>query len=69
MKSGRGGRVCSCLSPILFNLNSKYHTKEVLEGFGDFKRGGQVICTVNYRDDHVLPAKEETMSQAMFDRH
>jgi len=49
-------------------MNSKYHTKEALEGFGDFKRGGQVICAVKYRDDHMLPAKEETMLQGMFDR-
>jgi hypothetical protein len=26
-----------CLSPILFNLHSKYLTKEVLEVFGDVK--------------------------------
>jgi hypothetical protein len=48
------------LSSILLNLNSKYHTKEALAGFGDFKRGGQVICAVKYGDDHMLPAKEET---------
>jgi hypothetical protein len=47
-------------------LYSKYYTKEALEGFGDFKRG-QVICTVKYRDDQMLPAKEETMLQGMFD--
>jgi len=68
VKTGRGDRQCSCLSPFLFNLNSKYHTKEALEGFGDFKRGGQVICTVKYRDDHLLPAKEEIMLKGMFDR-
>ena len=68
MKIGRGGRQCSCLSPILFSLNSKYLTKEALEGFGDFKRGEHVICTVKYKDDHVLPDKEETMLQGMFDR-
>jgi len=26
---------------ILFNLNSEYLTKEALEGFGDFKKGGK----------------------------
>jgi hypothetical protein len=62
MKTGRGGKQHSRLSQILFNLNSKCHTKEVLEGLGDFKRGGHVIRTVKYRDDHVLPAKEETVT-------
>jgi len=61
MKTGRGGRQCSCLSPILFVLNGKCHTKEALEGFGDVKRG-QVICTVKYRDGHLLPAKEQTVT-------
>jgi len=30
-----------CLSPVLFNRYSKYLTKEAVEGFGDFKIGGQ----------------------------
>jgi hypothetical protein len=41
-------------SPILFNLYSTYLTKEVLEGFGNFKIGGQVILTEKYVDDLVL---------------
>jgi hypothetical protein len=45
-----------------------YLTKEALEGFGDFKIGGQVICTVKYADDLVLLAKEETVLQGMSDR-
>ena len=58
VKIGREiGKVC-CLSPILFNLHSKYLTKEALEGFGDFKIRGQVIGTVKYADDLVLLAKE-----------
>jgi hypothetical protein len=52
---------------ILFNLHSKYVTKEALEGLGDFKIG-QVICTVNYADDLVLLAKEETVIQGIIDR-
>jgi hypothetical protein len=40
-------------------LYSKYLTKEALEGFGDFKIGTQVICTVKYVDDLALQAKEE----------
>jgi hypothetical protein len=44
---------------ILFNLYSEYHTKEALEGFGDFKITGHVICTVKYADGFVLLAKEE----------
>jgi hypothetical protein len=57
-----------CLLPILFNLYSKYLTKEALEGSEDFKIGGQVIHTVKYADDLVLLAKEEMMLQGMFDR-
>jgi hypothetical protein len=44
------------------------YTKEALEGFGDFKIGGQVIRTVKYADDLVLLAKEETVLQSMIDR-
>ena len=36
------------LSPILLNLHSEYLTKEALEGFGDFKVGGQIFRTVIY---------------------
>jgi hypothetical protein len=68
VKIGRGVRQGCCLSPILFNLYSEYLTKEALEGFGDFKIGGQVILTVKYADDLVLLAKEETVLQGMIDR-
>jgi hypothetical protein len=34
-------------------------TKEALEGFGDFKIGAQIICTVKYVHDMGLLAKEE----------
>jgi hypothetical protein len=65
---GRGVRQGYCLSPILFNLYSEYVTKEDLEGFGDFKIGGQVIRTVKYADYLVLLAREETVLQGMIDR-
>jgi hypothetical protein len=68
VKVGRGVRQGCCLSSILFNLYSEYLTKEALEGFGDFKIGGQVIHTVKYADDLVLLAKEETVLQGMIDR-
>jgi hypothetical protein len=32
-----------CMYTYVFNLYSEYLTKEALEGFGDFKIGGQVI--------------------------
>jgi hypothetical protein len=68
VKIGRGVRQGCCLSPILFNLYSEYLTKEALEGFGDFKIGGQVIRTVKYADNLVLLAREENVLQGMVDR-
>jgi hypothetical protein len=52
----------------VFNLYSEYLIKEALERFGDFKIGRQVIGTVEYADDLVLLAKEETVLQGMIDR-
>ena len=46
VKTGRGVRQRCCLSAILFNLYSECLTNEALEGFGDFKIGGQIIHTV-----------------------
>ena len=65
MQIGRGVRQGCCLSPILFNLYSECLTKEVLDGFGDFNIGGNIIQTVKYADDLVLMAKEETVPQGM----
>jgi hypothetical protein len=39
-----------------------------LEGFGDFKIGGQIINTVKYADELVLLAKEEKVLQDMIDK-
>ena len=49
------------MSPILFNLSSKYLTKEGLEGFGDFKIAEQVIHTLKYVVALVLLANKETV--------
>jgi hypothetical protein len=68
VKIGRGVRQGCCWSPILFNLYSEYLTKEALEGFGEFKIGGQVIHTVKFADDLVLLAREEKVLQGMIDR-
>jgi len=43
VKIGRRVRQGCCLSPVLFNLYSECLTKEDLEGFGEFKIGGQII--------------------------
>jgi hypothetical protein len=68
MKIGRGVRQGCRLLPILFNLYSEYLTKEALEGFGDFKMGGEIIFSVKYADDLVLLAREEIMLQGMINR-
>jgi len=49
-------------------LYSECLTEEALEGFGDFKIGGQIIHTVKCADDFVLLAKEEKMLQDMIDK-
>jgi len=68
VKIGRGvGQGC-CLSPILFNLFNECIIKEALEGFGNFKIGGQIIHTVKYANDLVLLATEETVLQNMIDK-
>ena len=56
------------MSPILFNLFNENLTKEALEGFGDFKIGGQIINTLKYADHLVLLAKEEKVLQDMIDK-
>jgi hypothetical protein len=49
-------------------LYSEYLAKEALDGLGDFKIGGQMIQTVEYADDLVIMAKEETVLQGMIDK-
>ena len=66
VKIGRGVIQGYYLSPILFN--SECVTKEVLEGFGDFKIVGQIIHTVKYAHGLVLLAKEEKVLQDMIDK-
>jgi hypothetical protein len=65
VKIGRRIRRGCCWSPIPLNLYSEYLSKESLEGFGDYKIGGQVIRTVKYADDFMLLAKEVAVLQSM----
>jgi hypothetical protein len=68
VKIGRGVRQGCCLTPIQFNLYGECLTKEVVEGLGDFKIGGQIIHTVKYADDLVLMTKEEEVLQDIIDK-
>ena len=43
-------------------------TSEALEGYGNFKIGGQATCIVKYAGDLVLLAKEKTVLQGRTDR-
>jgi len=54
-------------SLIVFNLYSKYLAKEVLEGFGDFKIGGQAIRTEKYVDDLVLLRRKRCYRARLID--
>jgi len=65
-KFGSGVRQGCCLSLILFNLYSRYVTKEALEECGNFKIG-QVIRTVKYADDLMILAKAEASPQGMIE--
>jgi hypothetical protein len=55
------------LSQIPSNFYSEDLTKEGLEGFRDFKTGGQVLCTAKYAGNVGLLAKKETVIQDMID--
>jgi len=48
-------------------LYSKYLTKKVLEEFGDFRIGGQVIRTEKYVDDLVLLRKKRCYRACLID--
>ena len=67
MELGRGVRQRCCFSLILFNLYSKYLTNEVLEGFGNFRIGGQVIRTEKYVDDLVLLRRKRCCRACLID--
>ena len=56
------------LIEVWFNLYSEYLIEEALEGFGEFKIGGQIIHTAKYADDFVLLAKEEKVLQEKIDK-
>jgi hypothetical protein len=65
VKIGRGVRQGRSFLPILFNLYSEYFSKEALEGFGGFKRGGKLIRTTEYVDDLFLLDQEGKALQGM----
>ena len=57
MKSGKAVRHLRRLSGVLSNLYRVYLTKEILEVFGYFNVGGQIIHTVKCPDDSARLAK------------
>jgi len=59
---GHGGTLTKYLHKSR-NLKSDQTCPFTTEGFGDFKRGGQIIHTVKYANDPVLLAKEEKVLQ------
>jgi hypothetical protein len=48
---------------VLFDLYSRYITKENLDRIGHFNIRGQVIISVKYADSLMLQGKEETVLQ------
>jgi hypothetical protein len=50
------------------NVQGEFLTEEALEGFGDFKIGGQITETVKHATELVLLAKEEKVVQDMIDK-
>jgi hypothetical protein len=62
------------IKPLLICRFSKNRRREcrtfliALDGLGEFNIGGQIIQTVEYADDLVLMAKEETVLQGMIDK-
>jgi hypothetical protein len=68
VKTGKGVRQGCCSTQIPLNLYSVCLTKEGLAGFGDFKIGGQVTCTVKYANNLVLLATKEGVLQGLIDR-
>jgi hypothetical protein len=56
------------VSRIIFDLYSKYFASEVLEGFGEFKIGGDGIPTERHTDELVLLCNEESMLQGLINR-
>jgi len=57
VKSGKAVRHLRRLSGVLSNLYRVYLTKEILEVFGYFNVGGQIIHTVKCPDDSARLAK------------
>jgi len=64
VKIRRGVNQGCCMSPILLNFYSECLTKEALEGFGEFKIGGQIIHTVKYADGLVLLVRKKRCYRA-----
>jgi hypothetical protein len=63
VKFGREGRKGSFLSLSLLSFYSECPSKEDLEGSGDFRTVGKVMCTMEYTDGLMLLAKEGTVLQ------
>ena len=68
IKVERGVRQGCVISPLLFNLYSKFMIREAMEGIEGISFGGFNITDLRYADDAVLVADKRKKLQKMIDK-